>query len=213
MVAINTVTVGIPTLECRSIIADDTDIIIVGAGAGVAGSGLSYMLSKDERCIHVIERDLKEPNRIVGELLQPGGYLKLIELGLEDYLEKIDAQKVFGYALFNDGKSTRLSYPLEIFHGDVSGRGFHNGRFIQRLREKVASLPMVQIEQGSVTSLLEENGIIKGLQYRKRKGEELRAYAPLNLLYLTNVYGFGHLLIPFPSPKRLWIVDILIYES
>jgi len=31
----------------------------------------------------VIERDLSEPDRIVGELLQPGGYLKLIELGLQ----------------------------------------------------------------------------------------------------------------------------------
>lgn len=31
----------------------------------------------------MIERDLTEQDRIVGELLQPGGYLKLIELGLE----------------------------------------------------------------------------------------------------------------------------------
>lgn len=31
----------------------------------------------------MVERDLNEPDRIVGELLQPGGYLKLIELGLE----------------------------------------------------------------------------------------------------------------------------------
>lgn len=31
----------------------------------------------------MIERDLAEPDRIVGELLQPGGYLKLVELGLE----------------------------------------------------------------------------------------------------------------------------------
>lgn len=36
--------------------------------------------------MHVIERDLTEPDRIVGELLQPGGYLKLIELGLEGML-------------------------------------------------------------------------------------------------------------------------------
>ncbi|XP_050367170.1 squalene monooxygenase SE1-like [Argentina anserina] len=50
---------------------------------------------------HVIERDLSEPDRIVGELLQPGGYLKLIELGLEGCAnESIDAQKVFGYALY-----------------------------------------------------------------------------------------------------------------
>lgn len=33
--------------------------------------------------MQVIERDLNEPDRIVGELLQPGGYLKLVELDLE----------------------------------------------------------------------------------------------------------------------------------
>jgi len=38
---------------------------------------------QDGRRIHVIERDLSEPDRMVGELLQPGGYLKLIELGLQ----------------------------------------------------------------------------------------------------------------------------------
>lgn len=58
-----------------------------------------------------------------------------------DCVEEIDAQRVFGYALFKDGKNTRLSYPLEKFHSDVSGRSFHNGRFIQRMREKAATLP------------------------------------------------------------------------
>lgn len=47
---------------------------------------LCYLL-QDGRRIHVIERDLSEPHRIVGELLQPGGYLKLLELGLEGKLE------------------------------------------------------------------------------------------------------------------------------
>ena len=36
----------------------------------------------------VLERDLKEPDRIVGELLQPGGYLKLLELGLAGMQER-----------------------------------------------------------------------------------------------------------------------------
>ena len=58
-----------------------------------------------------------------------------------DCVNEIDAQRVFGYALFKDGKNTRISYPLEKFHSDVSGRSFHNGRFIQRMREKSASLP------------------------------------------------------------------------
>lgn len=56
-------------------------------------------------------------------------------------MKGIDAQRVFGYALFKDGKNTRLSYPLEKFDSDVSGRSFHNGRFIQRMREKAATLP------------------------------------------------------------------------
>lgn len=60
---------------------------------------------------------------------------------IADCLDAIDAQRVFGYALFKDGKNTRLSYPLEKFHSDVSGRSFHNGRFIQRMREKAATLP------------------------------------------------------------------------
>lgn len=58
-----------------------------------------------------------------------------------DCVEKIDAQRIFGYALFKDGKKTRVSYPLESFHTDVAGRSFHNGRFVQRMREKAATLP------------------------------------------------------------------------
>jgi hypothetical protein len=58
-----------------------------------------------------------------------------------DCVEEIDAQRVYGYALFKNGKRIRLAYPLEKFHEDVSGRSFHNGRFIQRMREKAASLP------------------------------------------------------------------------
>ncbi|KAL2454890.1 Squalene epoxidase 1 [Abeliophyllum distichum] len=170
------------TLIERSKNGGESDIDVIIVGAGVAGAALAHTLGKDGRKVHVIERDLTEPDRIVGELLQPGGYLKLIELGLEDCVEEIDAQKVFGYALFKDGKATRLSYPLEKFHSDVSGRSFHNGRFIQRMREKASSLPNVQLEQGTVTSLLEEKGTIRGVQYKTKSGEELKVYAPLTVV-------------------------------
>ena len=42
----------------------------------------------------LLERDLAQPDRIVGELLQPGGYLALRRLGLADAVLGIDAQKV-----------------------------------------------------------------------------------------------------------------------
>jgi len=120
--------------------------------------------------VQVIERDLTEPDRIVGEVLHAGGCIKLAELGLEgeellaveillsilsvqllnnysylcptfcvvaDCLDGIDSQIVFSFAaVHKDGKRTAISYPA-----NASGRGFHNGRFIQKLREKAASLP------------------------------------------------------------------------
>lgn len=65
----------------------DPEIIIVGSG--VLGSSLATVLSRDGRKVTVIERDLKEPDRIVGELLQPGGFNALRDLGLEgEYISK-----------------------------------------------------------------------------------------------------------------------------
>ncbi|KAG8570159.1 hypothetical protein GDO81_011122 [Engystomops pustulosus] len=59
---------------------DGPDVVIVGSG--VLGSALATVLSRDGRRVAIIERDLKEPDRIVGELLQPGGYQALKDLGL-----------------------------------------------------------------------------------------------------------------------------------
>ncbi|KAI4375924.1 hypothetical protein MLD38_013738 [Melastoma candidum] len=129
--------------------------------------------------VHVIERDLSEQDRIVGELLQPGGYLKLLELDLADCVKEIDAQRIMGYALYKDGKNAHLSYLLRNFTSDVAGRGFHNGQFIQRMREKAATLSNVRLEQGTVTSPIKEKGTVRGVTYKTKTGEEVQAYAPL----------------------------------
>uniref|UniRef100_A0A2C9VK06 Squalene monooxygenase n=1 Tax=Manihot esculenta TaxID=3983 RepID=A0A2C9VK06_MANES len=193
------------------------DITIVGAG--VAGSALAYALGKDGRQVQVIERDLNEPDRIVGELLQPGGYLKLVELDLEDCVEEIDAQQIYGYALFKEGKSTKLSYPLEEgFRSNVAGRSFHNGRFIQRMREKAASLS--KLEQGTVTSLLEDNGAVKGVHYKTRNGQELTAHASLTVVDIPSCFvalvlengdlpfaNHGHVILADPSPVLFYPIS------
>ncbi|KAB2036092.1 hypothetical protein ES319_D04G199200v1 [Gossypium barbadense] len=141
-----------------------TDIIIVGAG--VAGAALAYSLGKDGHRVRVIERDLNAPNRIAGE----------------NCVDEIDAQRLLGYTLYKDGKEARVSFPLEKFQSHVAGRTFHNGRFIQRLRKKVASLHNVSLEQGTVTSLIEENGIVKGVHYKNGNGKLLTTYAPLTIV-------------------------------
>lgn len=40
----------------------------------------------------------------------------------------------------------------------------------------------VRLEQGTVTSLLEEKGTIKGVQYKTKDGQELSAWAPLTIV-------------------------------
>ena len=62
---------------------NEPDIIVVGSG--ILGSAMAASLAKDGRKVTIIERDLKEPDRIVGELLQPGGVGALKKLGLEGH--------------------------------------------------------------------------------------------------------------------------------
>ena len=132
------------------------DVIIVGAG--VAGASLAYALGNEGRRVLLLERDLSEPVRIVGELLQPGGYLKLKELGLEHCVDGIDAQKVYGYAMYKDDGEALVGYPLEGRGDDVAGRSFHNGRFVMRLREAAKGCPNVDVRQATVKKLLAEDG-------------------------------------------------------
>jgi squalene monooxygenase len=58
----------------------EADVVIVGAG--IAGTALAVALGKQGRSVILLERLLKEPDRIVGELLQPGGVYALQKLGL-----------------------------------------------------------------------------------------------------------------------------------
>ncbi|CAL9144978.1 unnamed protein product [Musa hybrid cultivar] len=209
------------------------DVIVVGAG--VIGSALAYALGKDGRRVHVIERELAEPDTIVGEALQPRGCLNLFELGLEDCVDEIDAQRVLGYVLTKNGRSAKLSIPLEKYHVDVAVRCFHHGRFIQRLREKAASLSSVQLKQGAVTSLIKEDGIVKGVVYKTKSGKESKAFAPLTIVcdgYFSNLrrtlssskvdvlsYFVGLLLedcqLPFPNYAHIILADpsIVLFYS
>ncbi|KAL8553003.1 hypothetical protein ACS0TY_001615 [Phlomoides rotata] len=198
------------------------DVVIVGAG--VAGSALAYSLAKDGRIVQVIERDLSQPDRIVGELLQPGGYLKLVELGMEECVAGIDSQQVYGYTLYKEGKYAKLTYPLQQYNSDVTGRSFHHGRFIQRLREKAASLPNVRMEQGTVTSLIEEKGTVKGVKYKNKDGQNVKTFAPLTIVCdgcFSNLRknlcipqngklphpNHGHVILANPSPVLFYPVS------
>ena len=139
----------------RAMPRSNYDVLIVGAG--IAGSALAHGLSTLPRAkplrIALVERSLSEPDRIVGELLQPGGVIALKRLGIEWCLEGIDAIPVRGYCVVEDGKSVHIPYP-----GGHEGRSFHHGRFIMNLREAARRAKGVELIEGSVTDLIEEQG-------------------------------------------------------
>jgi squalene monooxygenase len=127
------------------------DIVIVGAG--VVGSALAHALSTSRSPpprVCLLERSLAEPDRIVGELLQPGGYALLEKLGLDSCTEDIDAVPVHGYAVVLDGKPVHIPYP-----DGRTGRSFHHGRFIQALRKKAMAAPGVETVEATVSELIE----------------------------------------------------------
>jgi hypothetical protein len=74
------------------------EIIVVGSG--VAGSAAAITLARQGYQILLLERNLQEPDRIVGELMQLGGVIALEELGLGSCLEGIGATPVRGYHIY-----------------------------------------------------------------------------------------------------------------
>uniref|UniRef100_A0A4X1SZ59 Squalene monooxygenase n=1 Tax=Sus scrofa TaxID=9823 RepID=A0A4X1SZ59_PIG len=162
---------------------NDPEIIIVGSG--VLGSALAAVLSRDGRKVTVIERDLKEPDRILGEYLQPGGCHVLKDLGLEDTMEGIDAQVVDGYIIHDQESKSEVQIPFPLSENNhvQSGRAFRHGRFIMGLRKAAMAEPNAKFIEGTVLQLLEEEDVVLGVQYRdKETGDIKELHAPLTIV-------------------------------
>lgn len=126
----------------------EAEVVIVGAG--VFGCAMAFALARQGRSVLLLERWMHEPDRIVGELMQPGGVAALRKLGLEHTLEGIDAIPCVGYNVIYQGVEVVIPYPVVSEQGRVictnlgekaeggkrpQGRGFHHGRFIMQLRK------------------------------------------------------------------------------
>ncbi|KAI9845721.1 MAG: Squalene epoxidase [Sclerophora amabilis] len=144
--------------KSRRVLHHEADVVVVGAG--ILGCAIAVALGKQGRSVLLLERSLKQPNRIVGELLQPGGVAALEKLGLRDCLEGIDAIRVKGYDVIYYGQGVHIPYPENADDTDrkrPEGRSFHHGRFIQKLREAATRTPNVTVVETKVTELV-KNG-------------------------------------------------------
>jgi squalene monooxygenase len=144
---------------------ENPEVIIVGAG--IAGPALAKALGDQGRKVAIFERDLSEPDRIVGEFMQPGGIALLKKLGLENCLEEIDGQKANGYYVFT---SPTDFVPLP-FPGQNEGKSFHHGRFVMNLRRAILNHPNIRVIEAAVTGLLEEGDVVTGISYKLKSGE------------------------------------------
>jgi squalene monooxygenase len=157
----------------------EPDAVIVGAG--IIGCSLAVTLAKQGRSVVLIERDWAEPDRIVGELLQPGGVKALTKLGLRDCLDGIDAIPEYGYQVIYKDERVLIPY-VEEDKGLKEGRSFHHGRFINNLRNAVKKDTRITRVEGTVKSVVknELTGQVLGVQYA-RKGCDYREYVSLRL--------------------------------
>ncbi|EPS38556.1 hypothetical protein H072_7663 [Dactylellina haptotyla CBS 200.50] len=131
------------------------DVAIIGAG--ILGNALAVALAKQGRDVLLLERDLSEPNRIVGELLQPGGVRALHELGLEGCLEGIDAVPCHGYQVRYHDDPVHIPYAPDENGVRPQGRSFHHGRFIQKLRAASKATKGVTMVEATVSKNLVKN--------------------------------------------------------
>ena len=223
---------------------------IIVVGAGTAGAAAAVGLAERGFKVLLFERDMTLQDRIVGELLQPGGVRALERMGLDECAkEGIDSVGVEGYVVFtpNQGgegvreegvRDIMLKYPAydpatmkELFgvidpslstsssippssseevHGAgktlsppsaskarksaartteaeaaaaqeeqqqllrPKGRSFHNGRFVQRLRERALAEKNVTVIEGIVSRLLHEEDLIEGGKEGGNEGPKQR---------------------------------------
>ncbi|KAF2429063.1 squalene monooxygenase [Tothia fuscella] len=134
---------------------NEADVIIVGAG--VFGSAMATTLARQSRSVLLLERDLAEPNRIVGELMQPGGVEAPETLDLDSCLDGIDAIPVRG-----------------------EGRSFHHGRFIQNLKAVARAQPNIRLIETEVSEAIYDDTNLQVVGVRdKRKGSY---FAPLTIV-------------------------------
>ncbi|KAJ4423755.1 Squalene epoxidase [Gnomoniopsis sp. IMI 355080] len=145
----------------------EADAVVVGAG--IFGCAMAYALAQQGRSVILLERWMHEPDRIVGELLQPGGCAALRQLGLGHCLEGIDAVPCYGYHILFHGEEVNFPYPATNDSGEVvlaadrkagddykkpEGRGFHHGRFIMQLRKSCQAHPNISVFETEVTATI-----------------------------------------------------------
>ncbi|KAJ2161132.1 Squalene epoxidase [Coemansia sp. RSA 552] len=150
------------------------DFVVIGAGP--IGAALAYKLSQDwpTRRVLIVEKSWQEPDRIVGELMQPSGCEAMEKLGLGGVFSGIGGVAAHGYYVSYGGSSIYVPYPQKKEGGRYCGVSFHHGRFVMNLRAACKAQRNITCVEGSVEELLRRAGV-GGRVWGVRVGPSRRA--------------------------------------
>lgn len=207
------------------------DVVIVGAG--IAGPAMAYALSTSSALrdsisksnqrskplrILLIDRSFRTPDRIVGELLQPGGVLALKRLGLERALEGIDAVKAKGYCILrpkeqSNGLSgderkgqTEFEQVYIPYPDGHEGRSFHHGEFVSGLRSCASSAPGVTTLEAAVSSNVvycPHTGRVLGVRARPTGENQEQVYLAKLTIFASGTSTFRRAVYLPPTDRKM----------
>ncbi|KAK0649317.1 squalene epoxidase [Cercophora newfieldiana] len=186
------------------------DLIVVGAG--IAGTAAAVAFARQGRQVLLLERSLKEPDRIVGELLQPGGVRTLSELGLSDCLDGIEATPIEGYHLYWKDQQACFWF-CEIEGTKPEGRSFHHGKFATNLRHAASVRPNVRLLEAAVIEILRdgESGAVTRVLCAGADEQQIEFRAPLTILADGSSSNFRSQFTPYRprAQSRFWGLEMV----
>lgn len=193
------------------------NVLIVGAG--VAGPALAHVLAtktSDKRHaplrIALLERSLSKPDRIVAEMLQPGGVTALKQLGLESCLEDLGSVSLLGYHILRGEQGICASFPE-----GHDARAFEHGAFVMALRDRAQRAPNVDVIETTVISLIENEDThrVIGVHASKAGGQPESYFADLVIVadgpsskFRTAVLGS----MPYEPSQRGFLAGLILKD-
>ncbi|KAG1809636.1 squalene epoxidase-domain-containing protein [Suillus subaureus] len=195
------------------------DVLIVGAG--IAGPALAYGLATktyNKRNaplrIALLERSLSKPDRIVAEMLQPGGVTALKTLGLESCLGELGSVSLslLGYHVLRGEQGICALFP----EGHVA-KAFDHGAFIMALRDRARQAPNIDVIETTVTGLIEDKDThrVIGVLAPKAGGQPGSYFAVLIVLADGSLSKFRTAVLgdmPYEPLQKSYLAGLIVKD-
>ncbi|KAJ2023215.1 Squalene epoxidase [Coemansia sp. S610] len=180
------------------------DYIVIGAGP--IGAALAFKLALDHptQQILIVEQNWDEPDRIVGELMQPAGCQALELLGLGRVFSGIGAVPVHGYYIAYGGKQLYVPYPLKPNGKPFRGVSFHHGRLVMNLRAACKSLSNITCLEASAVELIRDSGeSVRGVCVAMRDNQKVQKKVTARITFVCDGISSQFRKVLNPEPVDL----------